>query len=379
MTVFTVPGSGIAAQLAFLSEATWGVCPSSTFAAGRPLEFKSESLALKKTTVQGQGLHAGGLFDRLSRRVLTNYDAGGAITCDLPNRNLLYILQNMTGSPNTAVTGASTLYEPAQIASSGAYKSYHSPGQLQGISMSWQKGVPTITAGTVEPFTYVGSKVTDWEISVETGAIAQLSLTLDSRNELGGTGNSDPLNTAVPTLGTFTETGVNTATDPLSVFHFREATVYSGGSPALGSGILTLSGSSALGYVKTCSMKETHALDTSRYFLGNNGFKSEQIENGFRSLTGAMTVEFLSSESLYEAFSADTTTTLQLAFVGGVAGTSGANDDTLIITFPNIKLDGESPMVGGPAVVTQSVTFTALDDQSTAPYQIEYISSDSAP
>src|SRR5580698_3946775 len=140
MTAQTVPGSGIASQLAYLKEnldgsGTWGVCPSSTFASAIPLEFKSESLALKKTTVQGQGLHAGGLFDRLSRRVLTNYDAGGSITADLPNRDLNLILINMTGSPNTAVTGASTLYTPVQIVSSGAYKSYHSPGQLGNISM----------------------------------------------------------------------------------------------------------------------------------------------------------------------------------------------------------------------------------------------------
>src|ERR1035441_7410736 len=101
-------GSGISSQLMYCVEAngqgtgTWGV-----FNAGgtwRPLEFKSETLALKKTTVQGQGIHAGGLFDRLSRRVLTNYEAGGAITFDLPNRNLNALLQNMTWSMNSSVT-----------------------------------------------------------------------------------------------------------------------------------------------------------------------------------------------------------------------------------------------------------------------------------
>jgi hypothetical protein len=152
---YTAVGSGISSQLLYLTESTWGVCPSSTFASGVPIEFKTESLALKKTTVQGQGLHAGGLFDRLSRRVLTNYDAGGSISFDLPNRNLVYLLWNMTGSPNTLVTGASSLYTPAQISTSAAYQSYHSPGNTQGTSLSIQKGVPTTDSGgtTVEPFT----------------------------------------------------------------------------------------------------------------------------------------------------------------------------------------------------------------------------------
>jgi hypothetical protein len=248
------------------------------------------------------------------------------------------------------------------------------------MSMTWQKGVPSADAPgstVIEPFTYVGCKISDWEISVETGAIVQCQLTIDARNELGGAGNSDPLNGSVPSLAVFSEANIGSSTDPINVYHFREGTLYTGGTPTLTSGVLTMAGQSTAANIKSCSFKETHALDTNRYFIGSSGFKAEQIENGFRQLTGAFVAEFLSAETYYNAFSADTTTGLQLTFVGGTAGTSGANTDTLSIIFPNIKLDGESPMVGGPGIVTENVTFTGLDDNATAPYQFEYISTDS--
>lgn len=370
-----IVGSGISAQLAFLLESTWGVCASGTFAGATPIEMKNESLELKKTTVQGQGLHGGGLYDRANRRVVTNYDVNGSVTVDLPNRGLGKLLQHMTGSPNSLVAGAAALSAPTQIVSTLAYESYHSPGNTMGLSLSWQKGVPSVD-GVVEPFTYVGTKINDWELSVATGAIAQLVLQLDGMNELGGA-HVDPLNASVPTLFSWSETGIDTTADPLKVLHFRQAAVLSGGTPTLTAGKVTLAGASALGNVTAASVKETKSMDTARYFLGTAGYKAEQIENGFRSVTGSFDVEWLSAETMYNAFAADTTTSLMLSFVGDNAGTSGANKDTLTIILPSIKLDGESPKVGGPGVVSQSCAFTALDDEATTPgYQMHYISSD---
>lgn len=372
--------SGIASQLAVVGEASWGSgVPGSPV--WRPLEFKSETLELKKTTVQGQGLHAGGLFDRSNRRVLTNYDVNGGLTMDLPNRGLALLLQHMTGSPNTLVAGAAALATPTQIATSGAYKSYHTPGNTGGMGLCFQKGVPTVDNGTVEPFTYVGCKINDWEISVQTGAIAQLALSVDARSEIAGGSSIDPNITwgaAYSTPWAWTDSGVETVADPLNVFHFRQASLLSGTTPTLASGIVSLTSPASLGNVTTASVKETHSLDTTRYFLSSSGFKGEQIENNFRQVTGQFDIEWLSNETMYSAFAQDTVLSLQLQFVGNIAGTTGVNHDTLTITLPNIKLDGESPKVGGPGIVSQSCSFTALDDEATAPYQILYISSDSA-
>lgn len=367
-------GSGIGAQLVYKPETTFGVAPSLTSGV-ESLEMKSETFALSKTTVQGQGLHAGGLYDRTHRRVLTNYAVSGGVVMDLPTRYIGTLIENMIGSFGY------TLVTPVEVGASGIYKSVHwptAPG-LQGHSLCFQKGVPAVD-GTVEPFTYVGCKISDWEIQVQTGSLAQLTLTIDGRNELAGpfpnggaSASGDPLNAATPALATF-DTIPGSGLD-LSSFHFREATLFTGGTPTVTSNIVALSGESSQNNVQACSIKQSVSLDNSRYFIGNSGFKAEQIENGFRSITGTMTVEFLSAETLYDAFAADTTTSLQLTLTGTTVSSSNYLFDIII---PNIKLDGEAPKVSGPGVVTQSVSFTGLDDESTTPIQIVYQSEDSS-
>jgi hypothetical protein len=93
---YPIVGSGLDTQISATAESTYGVAPS--LAAARSYEFKSETLELKKTTVQGQGLAAGHLYDRTRRRVLTNYDVSGGITMDCPTRQLAFWLQQMVGS-----------------------------------------------------------------------------------------------------------------------------------------------------------------------------------------------------------------------------------------------------------------------------------------
>lgn len=365
MPVNTTVGSGLASQLVALNESTYGVAP--TLTSPRTYEFLTESLALKKNTVQGQGLHGQSgtlpLYDRTLRRVLTTYDANGAITMDLPGNQLGFWLQAMVGSYGQ------TNATPAQIATSGVYTQVHQPGSLQGKSFTVQVGVPAID-GTVEPKTYVGAKVESWQISVEVNKIAQLQLTLDARNELAGTGNGDPLNGSVPALAT------PSYPSGMQLFHFREGTVFTGGTPTLTSGVVSLVGETAAGNVTKAMVKHAVALDKARFFLGSNGFKAEQLENGFRKIDGSFDIEWLSSEAMYNAFTADTTTSLELKFVGPIIGTSGTNTMLLSIIVPNIKLDGESPKVGGPGVVKQTVPWTGLDDQATTQIQFSYQSTD---
>jgi len=81
-------GSGIATQFMANGESTYGI--AQTMASARSYEIKSETLELKKNTVQGEGLAAGRLYDRTKRRVLTTYDVSGGVTLDLPTRQLAF-------------------------------------------------------------------------------------------------------------------------------------------------------------------------------------------------------------------------------------------------------------------------------------------------
>jgi hypothetical protein len=357
-------GSGLDAQLVVKDEATYGVAPSLTSGVDS-FEFTSETVELKKTVVQGEGLSAGRVYHRTKRRVLTNYDVNGAVNLNLPTRNLAFWLRYMVGS------FGQTLATPTQIGTTGVYKSVHQPGAMGGHSFCLQKGVPAVDA-TVEPFTYVGCKLSSWQISVATGGIGQLVLNVDARNELAGSGNGDPLNGSVPALATFAmpTTGLGA-----SVFHFREATVFTGGTPTLASGVVSLAGATAAANVKSADIQHAFGYDTNRVFLNGNGFKAEQIENAMRTISGSMDMEWLSSEAVYNAYANDTTTSLQLTFTGA---TVGASNYLLDIIIPNIKFEGEAPKVPGPAVITQRANFTGLDDETTVPIQITYQSEDSA-
>lgn len=380
-------GSGLSTQLVANNESTFGVAAS--LSSNHPYEIKSESLELKKTTVQGQGLAAGRLYDRTKRRVLTNYDVAGSLVMDCPSRQLAFWLQYMLGafgqSLNTPTSMGGGLYYSVFQGVGGQ----QTTGTQLGHSLTIQKGVAEATPGgsTIDPFTYVGMKVTDWELKCAVGQIAELTLNFDGRNELagaypnGGVGSSnDPLNASTPSLATWA--GPPTNGQGCAPFHFRQANILTNaggatwGAAPFGSGnIATLASSSTMASVKDISIKHSVKFDDKRIFLGGGGFKAEQIENGFRSITGTMTVEWLSPTYYYNAFAGDITTWLELKFVGP---TVGSYTYLLDVVLPNIKLDGESPKVGGPAVVNQTVGFTAFDDETTVPIQITYQSEDSA-
>lgn len=358
----TIPvGSGLATQFVVKDEATYGVAPSLTSGVDS-FEITSDTLELKKTTVTGEGLAAGHVYQRTRRRVLTNYDVSGAVPLNLPTRNLGFFLRYMIGDFTET---------PAQIGATGIYKTVFTPksGMAPNHSFTIQKGVPAVDA-TVLPFTYVGCKVMSWDMSVAVGQIASLNLNIDARNELAGADtHGDPLNASVPALATFA-----TPTNGLgtSVFHFREATLFSGGTPTAGPPV-TLSGATALGNVKDASITQAFGYDNERIFIGTSGFKAEPIENAYRSITGSFTIEWLSSHAIYDAFADDTTTSLQLTFTGPTVSTSNYLLDIII---PNIKIEGESPKVPGPGVVTQSVPFSGYDDETTTPIQVTYQSED---
>ena len=340
--------SGLAAQLTSpVTESTYGVAASLTgtkFSA-----FKSESLELKKTAVQGEGILAGKLYGVAARRVVTNWEAGGTITMDLPARGLQQWLYPMFGSYGQAKAVLT------QDGTYGSYSAVHAPGALEGNSFTIQKGVPAVANGTIEPVTYVGCKITEWELSVETGQIAQLILTVDARNELAGAMNSDPLNVSLPGLQAYA------APASASVFHFRQASLFTGGTCSTASGVTTVTSPVLAGNVLSASIKHTVPLNTTRFFLGGAGFKGEQLQNGLRQITGQFVIEWLSTEAMYNAYAADTPTTLELQFLGPPIGT-GPDFSTLTILIPDIFLEGESPKVGGMEVVKQTVPFTGPDD-----------------
>jgi tail tube protein len=348
--------SGLAAQWCALDETTYGVAPALSTA--KFYVCDSDGLELKKTTKQSAGIYAGALFPTAARRVVTEYSASGPLVMDLPERSMQQWLYRMMGSYGQT---PATL---TQDGSTGAYKAVHAPGPLEGHSFALQKGVPAVDGGTVEPFTYTGCKVSEWEVSAQLGEIAKLNLTIEARNELAGT-NKDPLNGSVPALQAF-------SAPPGSVFRWTGATVYYGGTPTTTSGVTTLASPVVAGNVKgSMNIKQTTPLDLERYSPDVAPYRNEPLQNAVRSLTGSFTVEWLSAESYYNAYAADTATSIEFQFQTVPIGT-GSDIATFAIMVPNIRLEGESPKIPGPAVLTQTIPFTGLDDRVNNVCQITY-------
>jgi hypothetical protein len=336
---------GLRASLGVAQESTVGTIATPS----RSFEFASETLQLKKTIVQGQGLRAGVKFDRAARRSFTTRDVGGGFTMDLPTKGAGILLKNMLGSTATAVQQGAT----------AAWIQNHQPGTLNGLSMTVQKGVMEEATGTIVPFTYNGVKVTDWTIDCKVGGIVTLQCNLDAWNEV--------TTTALAATAYIAQSGV---------FNFTQGTLSIGGSPTTTGGVVSVAGGTPVSSVTAASVKGTNKISQARYFFGSAGIKAEQIENGYPTLTGQLDAEFVTQAAMYTAFSTDAPLTLELQFVGPVI--AGSYHYALDIIIPRLYLDGESPKVSGPDVVKQTCGFTSLDDQINPVVQIGYTTTDTA-
>lgn len=337
--------SGLGATFGFAVETAVGTY----VAPDHFITFEKEAIKLKKNTVQSHALH-GGVFDLADRRAYTTRAAAGSVDMDLYDRGQGLLWQ--------AAIGQSI----APVSTTGpTFTHVFTPAPLTSNSLTLQVGRPQ-TNGTVQAFSYPGSKVTDWTLSVASGGVAALNFNFDCFDEV----TSDTL---------------QIASFPASnMLHFAEATVTQGGTLATASGVTTLTGGSNMGFIKDISIKATNALDTTRYFLGAGGLKAEQLDNNFRAITGTMTLEFASLTEAYYFFSGsgtaaapgtETPTSIDLKFTG--PGTSGTSVDVLI---PRVYLDDAVPTVQGPGIVTASVAFTGLDDGANNPIQVTTVTVD---
>lgn len=353
--------SGLAAQWCAVDETTYGVAPSLSTA--KFYTADSDTLKLRKVPKQGTGIYAGALHEAAARRVITEYSAGGGLPMELPERGMQQWLFRMLGSYGQAPSALT------QDAGTGAYKAVHAPGPLEGHSFALQAGRPAVDGGTVEPFTYTGCKVASWDLAATLGEIAKLTLNIEARNELAGT-HKDPLNGSVPALQAFTA-------PPGGVFYWVGATVFYGGTPSTTSGVTSIAAPTVAGNVKgPMTFKYEVPLDLTRYAPDVAPYRNEPLGNAIRKASGEFTVEFLTAETYYNAYAADTATAIQFQFQTVPIG-SGSDIATFSIMCPNVRLEGESPSTSGPVVLEQKIPFSVLDDRINNVVQVTYWTLDS--
>jgi hypothetical protein len=336
-------GAGIGSSLGIAAETTPGTIVSPT----RWLEYNSETLSQDKVIVQGQGLRGGGLFPRQARRTEAGRNAGGDINLDLSTNGMGLLFKSMMGTSTSAVVTGS------------AYQQVHTPGSLNGVSLTVQKLVPEMVTGTLKPFTYNGCKVISWTINFAKDEVPTLSLTLDAWDET-----------------TATSAGTPSYSTTAGIFSFLSSALIIGGTPSTSSGVVSVSGGTSIAGVTGGSITGTtgvRAGSDNRYING----KIEQGQNDWRGITGTINLDFINRSDVYDLFAANTAAALKLTFTHGTAIT-GSTYPTLEVILPSITFTGETPKVGGPGVISSSAAFTTQDNGVDAAAQIRYVTSDTS-
>lgn len=358
--------SGLSGQVGAVAESTYGTPVTVTHF----YEFLSENFVFNPTWLDGMGLKAGQAYNRSSRTVQSQFDVNGDLTMEHTSGEAANAVADSMGFWWKWALG-SALVTPTVIVGT-AYKQIHTNGSKAGQFITCQVGRPQISGVTVQPFTYTGVKVTDWEFSCNDNQIAQLKVTTDGRTELTSTGLAAA---SYPT--------------PNGLFAFSHASVMTiGGTASTSAGETTIAGGSALGsLVNGVTITGTTPMKVDRFGLGNLGLKGEPIENAIPVITGTLATEFFSRTELYDVFKTASTVPLEIDFTkfdaagndaNGAA--AGANPFRLSVILPAVKFKTAAANINGPDVIPQSVGFQAYDDGSgTNPViQVKLVSKESS-
>jgi len=328
-------GTGLDASVGVAPEAAFGtfVAPSRHFL------WKSDSLLRAKTTVQGSSFGSG-QYDLAARRVVTTRSAKGAVMLDLVDRGMGLLFDQALGASTVtprAVTGVTDMV--------------FTPAGLRGKSASWQIGRPS-SQGPIEPFSYPGGKITDFDLTIAKGGIAELAVALVTQDELtlGTTPAGPALTPPAPSLA-----GVP--------FSFLSAALLLNGAPAVG--------------VEKINVKPMTAFNESRFFINSNGLAAEALQNGMRRIEGSIDAEFTTRQAFFDAFALDASLALVLTLTGAPIAATGVNAQ-LKVEVPVIKLNGGTPPVSGPDVLKHTMPYVGLSDGVNPPIKVTYTTSDSA-
>lgn len=346
--------SGLSGQVGAVAGASFG---ESTTVVNRFYEFLSENFVYNPAFLDGMGLKAGQAYNRATRTVVSQFDVNGDLT-----------MEHTSGEAATAVADSmgfwwkyalGSAFTTPTVVLGTAYQQVHVNGSKAGQYLTVQVGRPQISGVTVQPFTYVGVKLTDWEFSCNDNQVAQLKVTADGQTELTSTGLAAA---SYPT--------------PNGLFSFANASVLTlGGTATTTAGVTSVaSGVSIASRVNGITIAGSTPMKVDRYGLGNGGLKGEPIENAIPTITGTLSTEFFSRTELYDVFKANTTQPFQLDFTkfdsagndaNGVA--AGPNPYRLSIIMPTVRFKSGSVNVTSPDVIPQSIGFQAYDDGTTNP------------
>jgi hypothetical protein len=297
--------TGAAAQAMIATETTYGTYEVPT----RSYEFVSETMKLRVERIDSKGLRGG-------RRIIGKFAAGkrsaaGDVDFEFSAAGMGLLLQHCLGSD--VITGASPVYTHTCTAAD------------LPTSFTLQIGKPDIS-GTVDPFTYLGCRVTAWEMSLKAGEFLMIKPTIVAQDE-----------TTSQTLAAFTDPAVE-------LLSYVGATLTAGGTQV---------------DISDFTFKGDNKLDATRFRLRGAATPKEPFENAFRQYTGTATADF-ESLTQYNHYVAADELTLAASFQGApIPGGAGQNFGVTITA--NVRYNPDmTPVVPGPTLLTQPMGFEVI-------------------
>jgi hypothetical protein len=322
--------SGLGSQLGIKKETTYGTAVT----VDKFYEFDSDSLNLAQSYQDSVGLKAGRTIQPSGRMLQTTRGVAGDTPMQVPTKLFGTILDLM------------------QQAATAAWLQTHPIGTTQpNKSATIQINKPD-TGGNDHSFTYPGGVLTSVAFSCDAGGVLTVTLTWDARDET--TPSTTPAGAAL-----------------------ASASYATGVTSWVGSGtgvVLNVNGSN-YGSAKSWSLTWTQPYYTDRYYMGSGGLKGKPIPNGFATLNGTIAGDW-DAETLYLLYRTGAIIDIFADFQGNTIASTYKEQIKFDTTA--VQLRGDSPNVGGPDVLSQSINFMGGDNGSVAPLTITYMSTDVA-
>lgn len=324
--------SGLWSQIGMAAETTVGTYATPT----RFLEFVSETMQLTVERVESKAVRSSQRTLRSDRWVTGKRTVSGAVEMEVADRGFGLPLAYAFGG------GTATITTP----SGGTTSRDHTIVQAlnYGRALTLQVGRPD-TAGTVNPFTYLGAKVSQASLSSDVDGLLQLSMSFVAHDET--TGQSLASVSYPATQGLLSWVG----------------------------GTFSLAGAAL--DVKNFTFQVDHGLDAGRFLQRSSGgtLIKEPIEAAMAEVGGSFTVEF-ESLTQYNRYVNGTTGTLAGTWQGTTI--EGSLLFELAITIPVARFDGSTPNVGGPDILELQVPYKALASGTLSPYTLRYRTTDTS-
>lgn len=319
--------TSLSAQLMTFEETTYGT-PGTP---DRGYEFRSESLKLDIERIESQGLRSGQRVLRSDRWAAGKKSVSGDVVLELMNKSFGRWFKHAFGGVVTS--------QPDAPGNPTVYKHTFTPGDIP-TGQTIQVG-RTDVGGTTRPFTYHGCRVGGWKLECAVDEIATFTASIVGEDEDTATALATITYPATMSLMTFTQ------------------------------GTLSIAGSAV--DVKSASVEGSNGLAEDRYFLGSS-LRKAPLEANLREYTGTLDSEF-TDLTAYNRFVNGTEAELILLFEGATISTTYKYQTKVTA---NVRFDGETPSIGGPEIVMQSVPFKVVDNGTTS-IKVEYQTTDTLP